>query len=84
MTPRFDLLELFAELDDVVDAWAWNIALSGGRIDRSQVIRFRSHARLDLLNELAVQRSLAAVEPIENGRARSQPASARPSAEPPH
>lgn len=86
MAPRQDLMELFSNLDAAIDAWAFHILLTDGgdRIDAGMVRHFRTQARLDLLNELAIQRSLDAVGPVTNRPARRKPAQVRPAAEPPH
>lgn len=84
ITPRPDLLELLAEMDDAVDSFAWHVLLTGGRVDSRTVRHFRTQARLEFLNELAIQRSLEPSAPVENRAARRKPARVRPSVEPPH
>lgn len=84
MHPRPDLLDHLLEADAVVDAFGWHLALSGETVDRNLIRALRTQTRLQLLDQLAVQRALDAISEPEDQLPKRPARKVRPVAEPPH
>lgn len=84
MTPRADLLALLEEADEVITAFGWHLALSGETVDAGLIRTLRTQTRLQLLDQLAVQRALDAISEPADQLPKRPARRVRPISEPPH